>query len=171
MDRELRTILISTLLLAAAVLLQSTLLRWVALKGVKPDLALIVLVFVAIRRGSMAGQVSGFLAGLVEDVVSLAPLGFNALLRTLLGYFYGLTAGSIFVDPVMMPVLLVLLATILKGLASSLLVTVFRVPAPGFQIFAGPLWIEVGYNALLAPFLFASLRRLRALAPREKDRV
>jgi rod shape-determining protein MreD len=171
MDREFKTILLSTLLLGSAVFLQSTVLRWVALKGVKPDLALIVLVFVAIRRGSMAAQVSGFLAGLLEDVLSLAPLGFNALLRTVLGFFYGLTAGSIFVDPVLMPVLLILVATILKGLASCLLVVIFRIPAPGFQIFAGPLWIEVGYNALLAPFLFAPLRRLRALAPRDKDRV
>jgi len=171
MDRELKTILLSTLLLGSAVLLQSTVLRWVALKGVKPDLALIVLVFVAVRRGSMAAQVSGFLAGLLEDSLSLSPLGFNALLRTVLGFFYGLTAGSIFVDPLLMPVMLILVATILKGLASCLLVVIFRIPAPGFQIFAGPLWIEVGYNALLAPFLFAPLRRLRALAPREKDRV
>jgi len=171
MDREFKTILLSTLLLGLAAILQSTVLRWVALKGVKPDLALIVLVFVAVRRGSMAAQVSGFLAGLLEYVLSLAPLGFNALLRTVLGFFYGLTAGSIFVDPVLMPVLLILVATILKGRASCLLVVIFRIPAPGFQIFAGPLWIEVGYNALLAPFLFAPLRHLRALAPREKDRV
>ena len=106
MDRELRTILVSTLLLGIAVILQSTVLRFVALKGVKPDLALIVMVFVAVRRGSMSAQVSGFLAGLLEDILSLAPVGFNALLRTVLGFFYGLTAGSIFVDPVLMPVLL-----------------------------------------------------------------
>jgi rod shape-determining protein MreD len=171
MNRELRTILISTVLLGVAVLLQSTVLRWVALKGVKPDLALILLVFVAVRRGSMSAQTSGFLAGLLEDALSLAPLGFNALLRTVLGFFYGLLSGSIFVDPVLMPVLLVMVATLLKGLLSSLLVVLFRVPAPGFQIFAGPLWIEVGYNAVLAPFLFAPLRRLRALAPREKERA
>ena len=171
MDRELKTIVVATLLLGAAVLLQSTLLRWVALMGVKPDLALIVLVFVAVRRGSMSAQVPGFLSGLLQDVLSLAPLGFNALLRTMIGFFYGLTAGSIFVDPVLMPVLLTLVATLLKGLVSSLAVVLFRIPAPGFQIFTGPLWIEMGYNAVLAPFLFAPLRLLRVLAPREKDRV
>ena len=171
MDRELKTIVVASLLLGAAVLIQSTLLRWVTVRGVKPDLALIVLVFVAVRRGSMSAQVPGFLSGLLQDVLSLAPLGFNALLRTLLGFFYGLTAGSIFVDPVLMPVLLTLVATLLKGLASSLLVALFGIPAPGFQIFTGPLWIEIGYNAALAPFLFAPLRLLRVLAPREKDRV
>ena len=170
MDRELRAILLTAVLLGAAVLLQSTVLRWVALKGVKPDLALILLVFVAVRRGSLSAQTGGFLAGLLEDILSLAPVGFNALLRTVLGFFYGLTAGSLFLDPVLMPVLLVLVATLLKGLLSSLLVALFHIPAPGFQIFAGPLWIEVGYNAVLAPFLFAPLRRLRALAPREKER-
>lgn len=171
MDRELKATLITTLLLAAAVLLQSTVLRHVALAGVKPDLALIVLVFAAVRRGSMTAQVGGFFSGLLEDILSLAPLGFNALLRTLLGFFYGLTAGSIFVDPVLMPVLLALIATILKGLASSLLVVIFGIPAAGFRIFTGPLWIEVGYNAVLAPFLFLPLRLLKVLAPREKDRA
>lgn len=171
MDRDLKATLITTLLLAAAVLVQSTLLRHIALAGIKPDLALIVLVFAAVRRGSMTAQVGGFLSGLLEDVLSLAPLGFNALLRTMMGFFYGLTAGSIFVDPVLMPVLLTLIATILKGLGSSLLVVIFGIPAAGFQVFTGPLWIEVGYNAVLAPFLFLPLRLLRVLAPREKDRA
>jgi rod shape-determining protein MreD len=171
MDRDLKAILISSLLLVVAVLLQSTILRWVALKGVRPDLALIVMVFVAVRRGSMIAQVAGFLSGLAEDLLSLAPLGFHALVRTTLGYLYGLTEGSIFMDPLLIPVLLTLIATILKGLLGSLLVVVFGLSAPGFREFAGPLWIQAGYNLVLAPFLFAALRLIRAFRPREKERV
>ena len=169
MSRDLKAFLLSTGMIALAVVLQSTLLHWVAIHGVIPDLGLIILVFVAIRRGSMTAQLSGFATGLIEDVLSLSPLGFHALIRTVVGFLYGLTVGSIFVDPILMPVLLTIIATLFKALISSLLVSVLSIPAEGFSVFTGPLWIEMGYNAVLAPFLFALLGLLKVLKPQNKE--
>jgi len=171
MSRDLKAFLLSSGLIALAIVLQSTLLHWVAVRGVIPDLGLIVLVFVAIRRGSMTAQLSGFASGVVEDVLSLSPLGFHAFIRTVVGFLYGLTEGSIFVDPILMPVILIIIATLFKALISSLLVVFLAIPAVGFGVFAGPLWIELGYNAVLAPFLFAALRLLKPLKPRDKERI
>ena len=169
MSRDLKAFLLSTGMIALAVVLQSTLLHWVAIHGVIPDLGLIILVFVAIRRGSMTAQLSGFSTGLIEDVLSLSPLGFHALIRTVVGFLYGLTVGSIFVDPILMPVLLTIIATLFKALISSLLVSFLSIPAEGFSVFTGPLWIEMGYNAVLAPFLFALLGLLKVLKPQNKE--
>jgi rod shape-determining protein MreD len=169
MSRDLKAFLLSTGMIALAVVLQSTLLHWVAIHGVIPDLGLIILVFVAIRRGSMTAQLSGFASGLIEDVLSLSPLGFHALIRTVVGFLYGLTVGSIFVDPILMPVLLTIIATLFKALISSLLVSFLSIPAEGFSVFTGPLWIEMGYNAVLAPFLFALLGLLKVLKPQNKE--
>jgi rod shape-determining protein MreD len=171
MSRDFKAFLLSSGLIALAIVLQSTLLHWVAVRGVIPDLGLIVLVFVAIRRGSMTAQLSGFASGVVEDVLSLSPLGFHAFIRTMVGFLYGLTVGSIFIDPILMPVILIIIATLLKALISSLLVAFLSIPAAGFGVFAGPLWIELGYNAVLAPFLFALLRLLKPLKPRDKERL
>ncbi len=171
MSRDLKAFLLSSGLIALAVVLQSTLLHWIAVRGVIPDLGLIVLVFVAIRRGSMTAQLSGFVSGVVEDVLSLSPLGFHAFIRTVVGFLYGLTEGGIFVDPILMPVILIIIATIFKALISSLLVVFLSIPAAGFGLFTGPLWIELGYNAVLAPFLFAALGLLKALKPRDKERI
>ncbi len=171
MSRDLKAFLLSSGLIAVAVVLQSTLLHWVAVRGVIPDLGLIVLVFVAIRRGSMTAQLSGFASGVVEDVLSLSPLGFHAFIRTIVGFLYGLTEGSIFVDPILMPVILIIIATLFKALISSLLVAFLSIPAAGFGVFAGPLWIELGYNAVLAPFLFGLLGLLKSLKPRDKERI
>jgi rod shape-determining protein MreD len=162
---------VSLLLLGAAVLLQTTLLPYLAIRGVKPDLVLIILVFVAIRKGSMTGQLAGFASGLAEDFLSLSPLGFHAFLRICVGYFYGLTAGNIFVDPILMPLVLVVIATLFKGLASAVLIAAFSRPAAGFAAFHGPFWIELGYNAVLAPFFFAGLSLFKALHPRDKDEL
>jgi rod shape-determining protein MreD len=171
MSRDFKAFLLSSGLIALAIVLQSTLLHWVAVRGVIPDLGLIVLVFVAIRRGSMTAQLSGFASGVVEDVLSLSPLGFHAFIRTVVGFLYGLTEGSIFVDPILMPVILIIIATLLKALISSLLVVFLSIPAAGFIVFTGPLWIELGYNAVLAPFLFALLGLLKLLKPRDKERI
>lgn len=171
MSRDLKTFFLSFGLIVLAIVLQSTLLHWVAVRGVIPDLGLIVLVFVAIRRGSMTAQLSGFASGVVEDVLSLSPLGFHAFIRAAVGFLYGLTEGSIFVDPILMPVILIIIATLFKALISSLLVAFLSIPAAGFGVFAGPLWIELGYNAVLAPFLFAVLGLLKALKPRDKERI
>ncbi len=169
MSRDLKAFLLSTGLIALAVVLQSTMLHWVAIRGVIPDLGLIILVFVAIRRGSMTAQLSGFAAGVIEDLLSLSPLGFHALVRTVVGFLYGLTVGSIFVDPILMPVLLTIVATAFKALISSLLVSFLAIPAEGFGVFTGPLWIEMGYNAVLAPFIFALLGLLKVLKPQNKE--
>jgi rod shape-determining protein MreD len=169
MSRDLKAFLLSTGMIALAIVLQSTLLHWVAIRGVIPDVGLIILVFVAIRRGSMTAQLSGFATGVIEDLLSLSPLGFHAFMRTVIGFLYGLTVGSIFVDPILMPVLLTVIATLFKALVSSVLVTFLSIPAEGFRVFAGPLWIELGYNAVLAPFLFALLGLLKVLKPQNKE--
>jgi rod shape-determining protein MreD len=170
MERETQITLIGTLILAVAVLLQSTLLTRISIQGVKPDLALIVLVFLALRRGSMTGQVTGFLSGLAVDALSLSPLGFQAFIRTVLGFLYGRFHGTIFLDPVLMPMAAVMVATVLKALLSGLLMLLFTAEGGGFGPFGGRLWIEVGYNALAAPFVFVVLNRLKPLRPqREKD--
>jgi rod shape-determining protein MreD len=169
MSRDLKAFLLSTGMIAVAVVLQSTLLHWVAIRGVIPDLGLIILVFVAIRRGSMTAQLSGFATGVVQDFLSLSPLGFHAFIRTLVGFLYGLTVGSIFVDPILMPVILTIIATLIKGLVSSVLVSFLSIPAQGFGVFTGPLWIEMGYNAVLAPFLFALLGLVKVFKPQNKE--
>lgn len=171
MSRDMQAFLTSAGLMLAAVVLQSVVLGWVAIRDVRPDLALIVLVFTAVRRGSLTAQAGGFVSGFVEDLLSLSPMGFHALFRLAIGFLYGLAEGSLFVDPILMPVLLAAVATLLKGLISSLTVAIFSVAAAGFRVFAGPLWIELAYNAVLAPFLFALLSLLRPLRPRDKERA
>ncbi len=169
MGRDLKAIVASFVIMAACVTLQSTILGKIAILGVRPDLALIVLVFVALRRGSLTAQVSGFAAGVVEDLVSASPVGFHMLLRTLIGFLYGIFSGNVFVDPVLMPIVLTIAATIIKGLISGLVSLLFGLQASGFMYFAGRLWIEAGYNALAAPFLFALLNLLKVFKQAEKE--
>ncbi len=169
MNRDGRITLFTIFALALCVLLQSTLLNRIAIKGVRPDLALIVLIFVSMRRGSMVGQVSGFAAGIFEDLMNVSPLGFHSLMRTLIGYLYGIFAGNVFIDPFLMPMVLTVIATILKGLLAGIISAIFGIASSGFITFTGRLWIEVAYNGVLAPFLFALLGLFRIFKQADKE--
>ena len=163
MNRETRAVILSALLLAASVLLQTTLLRRLAIGGVRPDLTFVILMFVALRRGPMVGQLGGFAVGIVEDLVSLAPLGFHALLRSTTGFLYGLFLGNVYVDPILIPVAFAAAGTLVKGLFAVIVEALFGVSSSGFAPFGGPVWVEVSWNAVLAPFLFALLGLIKLL--------
>ena len=169
MGRDLRAIVAAFVIMAACVVLQSTILGKIAILGVRPDLALVVLMFVALRRGSMTAQVSGFATGIVEDLVSASPVGFHMLLRTVIGFLYGIFSGNVFLDPLLMPIVLAIAATIMKGIISGLVSLLFGLQSSGFMYFAGRLWIEAGYNALAAPFVFALLNLLRVFKQAERE--
>jgi len=168
-NREFRVTLSTIVALVICILLQSTILGKIAIRGVRPDLALIVLIFVAIRRGSMVGQVSGFAAGFLEDVMNVSPLGFHSLLRAVLGFISGLLAGNMFIDPFLMPIVLTVVATILKGFLSGIVSAIFGIASSGFITFTGRLWIEVGYNGVIAPFLFALLGLFKVFKQADKE--
>jgi len=60
------------------------------------DLLLVVLVAVALARGSVVGALGGFGGGLVVDTATLGTLGLTSLLLTIVGYWigrYGETTG------------------------------------------------------------------------------
>ena len=95
-----------------AALLQVTLVASLDVAGGAADLLLLVLVAVALLRGSLTGAVAGFFGGLLVDVTTLDTLGVSALLYALTGYWtgrYGETTGR---DRGHAPLVAVLVATI-----------------------------------------------------------
>lgn len=76
------------------VLLQTTLAQYLAVAGLSPDIALIWIVYLSLRRGQITGTVAGFFIGLVLDLLSGSDgmLGLAALSKTAGGF----TAGYFF---------------------------------------------------------------------------
>jgi rod shape-determining protein MreD len=73
------------------VLLQTTLTQYLAVWGLSPDIALIWIVYLALRRGQITGTVAGFFTGLVFDLLSGndGMLGLAALSKTAGGFMAG----------------------------------------------------------------------------------
>jgi len=75
------------LLIALALLVQSTFFGKFDLYGVRPDLALIVLIFLSNETNVVALIFYGFFTGFLQDVYSPEYLGYNAFAMSLTAYF------------------------------------------------------------------------------------
>ena len=76
-------------LVAFLAVLQSAIVRLFPAVNYQPDLLTVLIVFLAHREGRVVGQSVGFLGGILEDSIGLAPFGFHTLVRTALGYIMG----------------------------------------------------------------------------------
>ena len=73
------------------VVLQWLVFQRLGLWGVVPDVVLLFVALVAIKRGRLAGAVAGFSAGLLMDILTNPQMfGLNALVKTLIGFVVGL---------------------------------------------------------------------------------
>jgi len=72
------------------VILQSTLVPYLAVMSCKPDLPLVALFYLALRLGVMPGVYVGFFLGLGQDLFSQSFLGQMALANSVTGFVAGL---------------------------------------------------------------------------------
>jgi len=160
----IKKIVWAVVFILVAALLQSTVFsRLVRYIRAVPDLALCILVFSAYINGTMTGQITGFFSGILIDFLSAAPLGLNAFIRTLVGGITGFIKGTFFLDAFFLPMALCAGATIFKVVFYFLLHLIFPDAVPYYSLFGPTLWVELGLNTILAPFLFSFLRLFQPL--------
>jgi rod shape-determining protein MreD len=102
---------IAALLLAVATV---TLIPFIAIDGIVPDVMLIWAIWVALNEGQMIGMFAGFGAGLLFDLVSADVIGSNALAKVIAvfiaGYFYVETREREITGSVRFPMIVALCA-------------------------------------------------------------
>ena len=146
-------------LLFLAVLVQTSILDVYSPLGGKADLVLVVLIAIALLRGSIFGAVAGFGAGLLIDTANLSTLGFTSLLLTLAGFWTGRYGETTARDRFHAPFTSVAVITVLYGLGTLALGFVLGQPAPARDYLAG-LPATVLLNLVLTWPVYASVRRL-----------
>ena len=82
-------------LVLLAFTMQATILGGFRLRGVGPNLMLLVAIAVGIASGSERGAVTGFVSGLVADLFLQTPFGLSALTFSLAGFAVGAVQGNV----------------------------------------------------------------------------
>jgi rod shape-determining protein MreD len=157
---------IAVLLFVAAVA-QVSIFSQIDVFGAAPDLLLVTLVAISLLRGSVAGAVGGFFAGLIVDTASLGTLGLTSLVLTLAGFWigrYGETTGR---DRAHAPYLSIAVVTVLYEVGLLVVHFVLGESAPAGAVFRS-LLPAVILNLIVTGPVYALVRRLlRPQAPAE----
>lgn len=118
-------LLSGTVILALLIFYQSLLSGAVAIMGIKLDLAIIILVYVALTRGPTYGIVFGFLIGLLLDVFTPQTLGWGALVKCLIGFTLGSFKDNLYLESLFSKGAVIFLALILNDAFYYLFLTGF----------------------------------------------
>ena len=148
-------ILVYAFFLLLLLLLQSTLLGYVRIYNVKPNLLVIFIVCVALLRGNVEGASVGFFAGILLDMTFGKFLGFYALLGMYLGLAVGSVNRRLYRENYLVVVFFTFIATILYEAAVYILSTFMT----GNMELVLPLTVkilpEALYNSVVSIFIFA----------------
>jgi len=141
------------------ILLQGTFLRLLPLGPVVPDLVLVLCVYLGLYHPTMGAALGSFLLGYSIDVVSSRVLGLNAFAMSLVFLSVYFSSRSIWIQNPLVTAMVVLFAAVVKGAALVLLWAIF-LNVEGFWMGAAQYIImEALWAAVLAPAVFALLRR------------
>jgi rod shape-determining protein MreD len=79
----------SALLALGLLILQTTFIPFLSIGGFLPDLFVVWIVYVAIRRGQLEASIAGFAVGLLQDAVTMQFFGLGALSKAVCGFVGG----------------------------------------------------------------------------------
>jgi rod shape-determining protein MreD len=162
-----KTVLFAVVLLLT-VFIDSTFLKSWSWNGAHPDFVLVLLVFIAHSTGSRRAVVLGFAAGILMDILTLAPFGYYGLIYSTAGYLFGKTKNNVFLDPLLFPLILLFAASLLKILLSGIISSMYQ-PAKVGTAFSSAAFVELAMNMFLAPFILGFLKLSGLLKSHERD--
>ncbi len=79
----------SALVVIGLLLLQTTFLPFITLGGCLPDLFILYLVHIAMRRGQIEATIIGFIIGFLQDIITTQFFGLAMLSKTITGFIAG----------------------------------------------------------------------------------
>lgn len=162
----MKRLLVVVAALAAALLLQLTIVNGLALPGGgAPDLVLLCVVAIGLTGGAQAGLIAGFCAGLALDLAPPADqlVGQYALVFCLVGYACGRLRFTLTRSAVLAMASAVG-AAVAGELLAACLVLVLNTPEVTFSTVAHELPSALLYDLVLSPvFIFAAVRIAVAL--------
>ncbi|MBI4561919.1 MAG: rod shape-determining protein MreD [Candidatus Rokubacteria bacterium] len=130
-------------------LAQTTVVPVLRIGSVTPDLPLVLTVLLGLRKGPELGCLSGFVAGLLQDVTGGGFVGAQALTKALVGFSVGLLGGRLRVSNPLVQVPGLVLLTLAEGIARYGLLQLFHFPASFSDLMLHVILPQALYNGFL----------------------
>ncbi len=135
----------------------ATLAPALRIADVAPDIPLIVVVMLALRRGPEFGCLAGFAAGLLQDAAGGGLLGIQAFTKAVIGFAIGSISGRLRVTQPLVQVPGLVVLTVAEALVRFALLKVFHFPAPFGELMKYVVLPQALYNGFLGAALVLAL--------------
>lgn len=130
---------------------------------VAPDIPLIVVVMLALRRGPEFGCLAGLASGLLQDASTGGLLGVQALTKALIGFAIGAMGTRLSVTSPLVQVPGLVILTVVEALARFALLQIFRFPAPFSELMVYQVLPQALYNGFLGAAVVLALTWMDSL--------
>ncbi|MDD4569368.1 MAG: rod shape-determining protein MreD [Tepidanaerobacteraceae bacterium] len=141
-------------------LLQTTLLNFSQIYGVKPDLPLVFALCMAMIKGEKVGAVTGFFNGLLEDILFGRFLGLNTIVKCITTYVLGYGSRDIYKGPAVLTMALVFLGSILYNILFMLLAFFTNEISHPWYYFL-PITIPSALlNMIISPLIYLAITKM-----------
>jgi len=162
-------ILIMTVIIFINFVLQSTLFPEIAILGVTPDTALVLIVSYAILRNDIEGALFGFFVGLVTDLSSGMFIGIFAMLGFITGYVCGKPFKDFFKDNYFLPFFIVVAVSLVYQFVLYVTTIMFTGQLAFFHYARTIILPKTIYTASLSIPLYSFLHFVNAKVERHEE--
>jgi rod shape-determining protein MreD len=131
----------------------ATLAPALTIGGVTPDIPLIVVLLLALRRGPEFGCLGGFAAGLLQDAAAGGLLGVQGLTKAVAGFVVGGVGTRLSVTQPLVQVPGLVFVSMVEGLGRFALLKLFHFPAPFGELMTYVVFPQALYNGFLGAAL------------------
>lgn len=150
-------ILITALIIFVNFILQTTLFPLLAIQGIFPNTALIIVTSYALLRGSKEGAIIGGGCGLLMDIFFSKMIGFYTLLYLAMGLLFGRSQKTFYRENYILPVIFCIISTVLYQAVLYITGFVFRGEGNILYFLFSVLVPELVYTAIVTIILYRIL--------------
>lgn len=149
--------------------IQTSILGYFNIRGVTPNMVLIIVVYYALSKTPAKSQFYGFCFGILEDCLSGSILGMNAVSKTIIGFLGGYVRRQILISNIFIQAVIIFFASAVDGHLIYLYMRIFGDKSPYLVRLKTIIVPETVLNTVIGPFfllfltwLFGEHKRIKA---------
>lgn len=140
-------------------LLQANFFSWFTIAGIKPNLFIILVLFIGLFAGKYVGVSAGVIFGLCIDLFISKKIGISAIMLGIVGILGGYLDKNFSKESRMTIMIMVMGTTLVYELGLYLINTIIFSANMELNIFCVKVIIEILYNTILTIILYPLLQR------------
>lgn len=166
----MKKVITTIILIIISFVLQCTVFEALAIKGVVPNILIIMTACSGFMQGERYGVFTGFFCGLLLDVFFFEIVGFYALLYMYIGYMNGLFHNIFYPDDIKLPLIMITASDLLYSLVVYILMFLLRSRFDFGYYFLNIILPELVYTVFIAVIMYPLLLLITNLFKRAEKK-